>query len=82
MNTPRASATGARRPASGITIDTGRLIWLRIEKGWERPDLARETGLSLSMIRKIESGERRPRADTLKKLCTALGCQPSALRTG
>lgn len=79
MTAPRASASGIRRPASGIIIDAGQLTRLRKDKYWERDDLARETGLSSSMIRKLETGERRARLSTLKALCDALGCAPGDL---
>ncbi len=76
---PRATASGNRRPGSGIDIDVERLMELRYAKGWERRDLARETGLSMSTIRKIETRDRRPRAHALKALCDALGCEPADL---
>lgn len=79
MDAPRASATGIRRPASGITIDTGRLVRLRREKSWERHDLAREAGVSVSMIAMIERKQRRPSTGTLRAICTALGCNATDL---
>lgn len=79
MTAPRARATGLRRPASGITIDTGQLVLLRIGRGWNQSDLAREADLSPSTISMIEKRERRPSAATLDALCTALGCQPDVL---
>ena len=79
MSAPRARATGLRRPASGIAIDTGQLARLRIGKGWNQSDLAREAGLSPSTISMIEKRERRPSAATLNALCTALGCTPTVL---
>ena len=81
MTAPRASASGKRRPASGITIDAGQLTRLRQEKSWDRDDLAREARLSPSMIGKIENRERRPRAATLAAICRALGCEPAELLT-
>lgn len=74
MSAPRASASGIRHPASGIAIDTGRLVRLRREKQWTRADLAEKAGLSPSMISKIENRERRPRTATLAAICAALGC--------
>lgn len=79
MTAPRESASGIRRPASGITLDTGRLVRLRNERSWSRADLAKATRLSLSTISKIENAERRPRAAALAALCAALGCTPAEL---
>ena len=79
MAPPRGSASGIRRPASGIDIDAGRLARLRIEKSWSRADLARESGVSAAMIAKIENRERRPRTATLAAICAALGCDVTEL---
>lgn len=79
MTAPRVSASGLRRPGSGITLAPGRLARLRHEKSWEREDLAKAAGLSTSMIGKIENRERKPRAATLAAICAALGCQPADL---
>lgn len=79
MTAPRVSATGRRRPGSGIAVDPGRLARLRAEKSWDRAALARASGLSPSMIVMIERGERRPRPATLAALCRALGCAPADL---
>ena len=79
MTAPRASASGLRRPASGIAIDAGRLTRMRKERSWDREDLARAAGLSVSMISKIENKERRPRATTLAAICAALNCTPGDL---
>jgi transcriptional regulator with XRE-family HTH domain len=79
MSASRKSASGIRHPASGITIDTGRLVRMRYEKSWERADLAAASGLSPSMIAKIETGERRPRLDKLAAICAALGCSVADL---
>jgi transcriptional regulator with XRE-family HTH domain len=76
MTAPRKSASGIRRPASGITIDTERLVRMREEEGWGPADLAEEAGLSPSTISKIENRERRPSAAALGAICDALGCQP------
>ena len=81
MTAPRVSASGQHRPASGIVIDARRLTRMREERSWNRGDLARATGLSVSMISKIESRARRPRAATLAAICTALGCAPGDLLT-
>lgn len=79
MSAKRATATAIRRPMAGIAIDTGQLARLRTEKLWSRGDLAARAGISLTAVDKIENGERRPRPETLRKLCGALGCEPGAL---
>jgi DNA-binding Xre family transcriptional regulator len=79
MTAKRASVSGVRHPASGINIDARKLTRMRQEKSWDRGDLAREAGLSASMIEKIENRERRPRAATLAAICAALGCEPGDL---
>ena len=79
MVAPRASASGRRRPGSGITLAPGRLSRLRKEKSWKREDLAREAGVSVFTISKIENGERKPRTATLAAICAALGCTPADL---
>jgi transcriptional regulator with XRE-family HTH domain len=45
----------------------------RLERGWSHTDLARETGLSVSEISRIERGAREVRLTTLLRLGDALG---------
>ena len=59
--------------AIGLTIRMRRL-----ELGLTQVELARRAGVNRSHLVEIEKGSRRPRADTLFKICVALG-QPSAL---
>lgn len=40
----------------------------RIRRGWTQDYVARETGLSLTAIQKIETGQRKPSYDVLVKL--------------
>ena len=79
MSMQRDSVSGVRRPASGITIDVPRLIRMQDERGWDRARLAAESGVSVSMIAKIETGERKPSTETLGKICKAFRCRPAAL---
>lgn len=82
----QAAPAAIRRPASGITIDPGRLAWHREDRIWSRQDLsdavarldlADENGAPLTVTRdaiaKIENGERKPKARTVRALCAALG---------
>jgi transcriptional regulator with XRE-family HTH domain len=81
----RPAQAAIRRPASGISIDPGRLAWWRESRGWSRQDLSDAvTALSLTdeddapltvtrdAIAKIENGERKPKARTVRALCAAL----------
>lgn len=86
MTEERRDQAAVRRPASGITIDPGRLIWHREDRIWSRQDLSDavtrlglldENGGPLTVTRdaiaKIENGERKPKARTVRALCAALG---------
>lgn len=93
-------AAAIHRPASGLSIDPRRLTWWRESRGWSREDLsaeirrlalADEDGLPLTLTRdaiaKIENGERRPKARTVRALCAALStpdvpCVPRDLLPG
>jgi transcriptional regulator with XRE-family HTH domain len=46
---------------------------LRTGLGLSQEELAEKTGLSLRTIQRIESGETKPRGDSLRRLCQALG---------
>ena len=82
----QAAPATIRRPASGIAIDPGRMIWYREDRIWSRQDLSDavarldltdENGGDLTVTRdaiaKIENGERKPKARTVRALCAALG---------
>lgn len=84
-----------RRPASGISIDPYRLTWYREDKPWSRQDLSDavarlelldEAGEPLTVTRdaiaKIENGERKPKARTIRALCQALGVTVRDLMPG
>lgn len=84
-----------RRPASGISIDPYRLTWHREDKPWSRQDLSDavarlglkdEFGDELTVTRdaiaKIENGERKPKARTVRALCQALGITVRDLMPG
>jgi len=46
---------------------------LREQRGLSLKDLARDAGISLSEIYRIEDGQRCPRAQTLRKMAKPLG---------
>jgi transcriptional regulator with XRE-family HTH domain len=95
-----AAPVAIKRPASGIAIDPERLAWWRETRGWSRQDLSDavarlrltdEYGEPLTVTRdaiaKIENGERKPKARTVRALCDALSgpddpCTPRDLMPG
>ncbi len=44
----------------------------REERGWSQPKLAVEAGMAVSAVSQIETGKRRPSANSLEKLAGAL----------
>ena len=56
-----------------------RVKSLRYDKGWTQADLARESGVSLSMVCYVEQGRSCPTLDTASSLADALGCTLDAL---
>jgi transcriptional regulator with XRE-family HTH domain len=57
------------------------LSQLREGKDISQAELAREAGLSQSLVNRIEQGLRRPSLGTVDKLARALGVAPSVLLT-
>ena len=51
-----------------------RVKSLRADKGWRQSDLAREAGVSESVVARIEQGRGCPGLDTASDLADALGC--------
>ncbi len=50
---------------------SNRIKELREERNWTQMQLAKEAGLAKPLISMIETGERFPSDDVLKKLCNA-----------
>jgi len=48
-------------------------------KGWSISELARQSGVSRSSVGHYETGLRRPKIESVKKLADALGVAPAAL---
>ena len=64
-----------------VSIDPRKLRRLRTERLWTRQRLARESGVSVAGIAKIENGKReQPRLETIRKLRDALGCDLKDLK--
>lgn len=63
-----------------VTIDekktrlASQIRMLRKKKGWNQPDLAHHSGISLGGIRKIEQEKSWPEAETISALAGALQC--------
>lgn len=54
-----------------------RIYELRKEKGWTQQELAKAAGLAKPLISMLETGERHPSDEVLKKLCEAFGVKES-----
>lgn len=91
----QAAPPAIRRPMSGIAIDPDRLTWHRESRIWSRQDLSDavagldltdENGGRLTVTRdaiaKIENGDRKPKARTVRALCQALDIGVRDLMSG
>ncbi|MDF2892525.1 MAG: Helix-turn-helix domain [Clostridia bacterium] len=56
-----------------------RLKEVREIRGWSQGKLAIYSGVARHHISELESGYYMPKADTICKLCRALGCTPNDL---
>jgi transcriptional regulator with XRE-family HTH domain len=50
---------------------------LRVKRVMSQADLARESGVTISAICRLERAQRKPRFVTIRKLAKALGVNPS-----
>ena len=76
MNFP----TPLRFPLSSVPDDFGRnLRDARISKGWSQARLGSAAGLQRETIVRLEAGARRPCPDSVFRLRTALGLEPTEL---
>jgi transcriptional regulator with XRE-family HTH domain len=65
-----------------VTVDQ-RLKWARDRRAWTQVDLARESGVPVVTISRIENRRiARPRQSTVRKLAEALGVDPGWLLVG
>ncbi|MEU8172210.1 helix-turn-helix transcriptional regulator [Microbispora hainanensis] len=60
----------------------GRIAAVRTARRMTQGELARAANVSLSMIRKLEQGSRKPSDNVLDAIATALGVDPSRLLNG
>ncbi len=73
------------RQNSGWSLDRDAVLRLAGVRGWTRHDLADAVSrhwFSRDSVNKIERGERRPKARTLRAFCAILGCKPVDLMPG
>ncbi len=81
----RADAPLWLRRNPGWSLDTDAVKAQRVVRGWPEQELADAVArlwFSRDMINKIERGERRPRARTLRAFCQVLRCRPEQLMAG
>jgi transcriptional regulator with XRE-family HTH domain len=67
------------------TLDRAAVTRLRVQRGWTADGLAKVVSrywFSRDSVNKIERGERRPKAPTLRAFCQVLGCTPADLMPG
>jgi len=60
---------------------TQKLREERMRQGLSLAELARRSGLSHTMVMRMEKGERLPTIDTLLRITEALGCELGRLIT-
>jgi transcriptional regulator with XRE-family HTH domain len=65
-----------------IQVDTERLRRLRRERALSQRALAREAGIGLDTVNKLETGLRDALPATLRKLAEALDVEPKELMKG
>lgn len=79
------TARWLRQNSSGWSLDTGavrRLMQQRGQSGKSLAAVAARHWFSRDSVNKIERGERRPKARTLRAFCQILGCTPGDLMPG
>jgi transcriptional regulator with XRE-family HTH domain len=73
------------RQHDGWSLNLAAVGRLNGERGWTQDDLAVAVSrhwFSRDSVNKIERGERRPKARTLRAFCAILGCKPADLMPG
>ncbi len=81
MSGPVAVAPGEEPPVSPVTVPPvgARIRQARMERGMSLRALAREVGVSASLVSQIETGKSQPSVSTLYAITTALGISVEAL---
>lgn len=71
---------GTNPSESDVSRKVGaRVRAIRQDRGWRMADLARDCGMPLNTLHKIETGGRRVTVDDLAKLTKGLGINAAAL---
>lgn len=81
----RAETSLWLRRNSGWSLGTDAVKAHRTVRGWTQDQLADAVArhwFSRDSVNKIERGERRPKARTLRAFCQVLGCRPEQLMAG
>jgi transcriptional regulator with XRE-family HTH domain len=63
----------------GMNVDGQRVKALRRRRVMERKELAKRAGISYSTLAQIERNARNVRAETVRKVASALGVDPEDL---
>jgi transcriptional regulator with XRE-family HTH domain len=71
-----------RRMRGTIQVNTEKLRRLRRKQALSQRALAREAGVGLDAVNRIETGVRDALPTTLRKLANALGVEPKDLMKG
>jgi len=74
-----ASEEGEMARDDDYDVDGRKIRALRLRKFWRQEDLAREAGLQMGTISRIETGYHRPHLGTVGKVAEALGVDPEDL---
>jgi transcriptional regulator with XRE-family HTH domain len=56
------------------------VVWAREQAGFTKSDVARQLGVSLSLISMIESGTRNAQPELIESMARILGCPPDDLK--
>jgi transcriptional regulator with XRE-family HTH domain len=81
----RAQVPRWLRASDGWDLDLNAVNWLMVQRGWSKADLGDAVSrywFSRDSVNKIERGERRPKARTLRAFCEILQCTPAQLMPG
>jgi transcriptional regulator with XRE-family HTH domain len=57
-------------------VDVPKLVALRARRGWTMAELARQSGVSYSMIKYVHAGEKQFSDVTAIRVADALRCHP------
>lgn len=73
---------GVRKMPENCAMMIDRLIEKRHERGMTQKELAAASGLTQSVIARLESKRTVPQLDTLCRIAAALGCDVALIPSG